>query len=65
MDIVLDSSSLSDLSETYPLLAQIDSPRDLRELDEGELPAVAAEIREFLLHSLSRTGGPRITCSSR
>ena len=57
MDIVLDSSSLSDLSETYPLLAQIDSPRDLRELDEGELPAVAAEIREFLLHSLSRTGG--------
>ncbi len=57
MDIVLDSGSLSDLSETYPLLTQIDSPRDLRELDEEDLPALAAEIREYLLQTLSRTGG--------
>jgi len=57
MDIVLDSSPLNDLNETYPLLSRIDSPDDLRQLDEHELPALAAEIREYLLQTLSRTGG--------
>jgi 1-deoxy-D-xylulose-5-phosphate synthase len=54
---VLDNSSLNDLIATYPLLAQIDSPTDLRELDENQLPELAAELRAFLLQSLSRTGG--------
>jgi 1-deoxy-D-xylulose-5-phosphate synthase len=54
---VLDNSSLNDLKATYPLLAQIDSPTDLRELDENQLPELAAELRAFLLQSLSRTGG--------
>ena len=52
-----DSSSLNTFSETYPILAQIDSPADLRELDESRLPALADELRAFLLDSLSRTGG--------
>ena len=54
---MLDNSSLNDLKATYPLLAQIDSPTDLRELDENQLPELAAELRAFLLQSLSRTGG--------
>ncbi len=54
---MLDNSSLNDLKATFPILAQIDSPVDLRELDEDLLPELAAELRAFLLQSLSRTGG--------
>jgi 1-deoxy-D-xylulose-5-phosphate synthase len=54
---VLDSNSLTKISETFPILSQIDSPLDLRELDESQLPELADEIRAFLLQSLSRTGG--------
>ena len=52
-----DSNSLDHLSETFPLLTQIDSPADLRDLDEQQLTDVADELRAFLLHSLSKTGG--------
>ncbi len=54
---MLDNSSLNKLSDTYPLLAQIDSPLDLRQLDESQLPELAVEIRAFLLQTLSQTGG--------
>ena len=54
---MLDNGSLNKLSETYPILAQIDSPVDLRELEEDQLPELAAEIRAFLLQTLSQTGG--------
>jgi len=54
---VPDSNSLNNINETFPLLARIDSPADLRELDEEQLPELAAEIRAFLLQSLSQTGG--------
>ena len=40
-----------------PLLASIASPADLRRLSRAELKQVAAELREFLLQSVSRTGG--------
>ncbi len=52
-----DSSSLNSTSQKYPILAQIDSPADLRELDESSLPELAQELREFLLESLATTGG--------
>ena len=39
------------------MLATIDSPADLRELDQTELPALAQEIRDFLLQTLAQTGG--------
>ncbi|HKJ51023.1 MAG TPA: 1-deoxy-D-xylulose-5-phosphate synthase [Gammaproteobacteria bacterium] len=48
---------MNNISETYPMLATIDSPADLRELDQTELPALAQEIRDFLLQTLARTGG--------
>ncbi len=41
----------------FPLLAAIDSPADLRQLPEQRLPAVAGELRRFLLESVSRSGG--------
>ncbi len=39
------------------LLETVNSPEDLRRLDENDLPGLAQEIREFLIGSVSRTGG--------
>ncbi len=52
-----DSNSLKNLNSSFPILARIESPDDLRDLDEGELPELASELRAFLLESLSKTGG--------
>ena len=40
-----------------PLLDTLDTPADLRALAPAELPQLAAELREFLVQSVSRTGG--------
>src|SRR6202158_1742185 len=42
---------------TYPLLSAIESPADLRKLARGKLAALARELREFLIHSVSTRGG--------
>ncbi len=39
------------------LLRSIDEPADLRRLAPGQLRELATEVREFLLSSISRTGG--------
>ncbi len=39
------------------LLASIEQPADLRQLARPQLPALAAELRQFVLDSVSRTGG--------
>jgi 1-deoxy-D-xylulose-5-phosphate synthase len=41
----------------YPLLACIDSPESLKALPEERLPALAKEVRAFLIESVSRSGG--------
>ncbi len=41
----------------YTLLEQIDSPQALRQLDKTQLTQLAAEIRAFLIESVSKTGG--------
>lgn len=41
----------------YPLLCKIDSPDDLRRLPAEQLPEVCAEIRKFLINSLSGNPG--------
>ena len=41
----------------YELLATIDEPRALRALDRKQLPQLAHELRQFLLDSVSETGG--------
>ena len=43
--------------DNYPLLAPIASPADLRRLAVGKLPALARELRDFLIHSVSTRGG--------
>jgi 1-deoxy-D-xylulose-5-phosphate synthase len=39
------------------LLSTIDSPADLRRLSRQQLPQLAKELRDFVLDSVSRTGG--------
>src|SRR5574343_851095 len=40
-----------------PLLGQIDSPADVRRLGRAQLKTLASELRQFLLDSVSKTGG--------
>ena len=49
-------SSTSEQSSSS-LLEQVDLPEDLRLLDMGQLQPLADELREFLVKSVSRTGG--------
>ncbi len=44
-------------ADRHPLLATIDSPEALRGLAETDLPKVAAELRDFLIHTVSQQGG--------
>ncbi|MEN9903491.1 MAG: hypothetical protein RLZZ555_56 [Pseudomonadota bacterium] len=39
------------------LLSTIDSPADLRRLPRAQLSSLAHELRQYLLHSVARTGG--------
>ncbi|HHH36493.1 MAG TPA: 1-deoxy-D-xylulose-5-phosphate synthase [Gammaproteobacteria bacterium] len=41
----------------YPLLESIDSPARLRALPRESLPPLAEELRDFIIHSVARTGG--------
>jgi 1-deoxy-D-xylulose-5-phosphate synthase len=43
--------------DKYPLLAPIGTPADLRQLPQAQLPALAGELRDFLIHSVSTRGG--------
>jgi 1-deoxy-D-xylulose-5-phosphate synthase len=41
----------------YPLLSKINKPADLRILDKAQLRSLADELREFLTHTVSQSGG--------
>jgi 1-deoxy-D-xylulose-5-phosphate synthase len=41
----------------YPLLETIHGPVDLRQLARAQLHGLASELRDYLLHSVARTGG--------
>jgi 1-deoxy-D-xylulose-5-phosphate synthase len=43
--------------QRYPLLSNIDSPADLRQLDEEQLPQAADELRRYLIESVATSGG--------
>jgi 1-deoxy-D-xylulose-5-phosphate synthase len=45
------------IATDYPLLSQIDTPADLRKLDQDQLDAVAKELRAFLTQTVSQSGG--------
>jgi 1-deoxy-D-xylulose-5-phosphate synthase len=44
-------------NQHYPILSQLSSPADLRELDEESLPLVAEELRRYLIESVATSGG--------
>ncbi len=46
-----------DEPQTYPLLETVNSPADLRRLPQPKLAQLAAELREFLIQSVSTRGG--------
>lgn len=59
-DIPISSADQTDhdlINKEADLLPQIDSPADLRHLDTQDLPRLAAELRQFLIESVSETGG--------
>lgn len=45
------------MPDAMKLLEQINSPADLRQLPVEQLPEVAAEIRQYILETMSRVGG--------
>lgn len=47
---------MNDLSH-YPHLATIDTPADLRRVPDEELPAVADELRRYLIEAVASSGG--------
>lgn len=44
-------------SDQFPLLATINSPLDLRQQAEEDLPKLAKELREYLIQTLNHCGG--------
>lgn len=53
----MDARAALPLLPDDSLLAGIVTPADLRKLDRAQLPQLAIELRDFLLESVSRTGG--------
>jgi len=49
--------TIPDSAPATPLLDQIGSPRDLREIEESQLLQLADELREELLYSVGQSGG--------
>lgn len=47
---------MADLQK-YPLLATVQEPAQLRDLDESDLPRLCDELRGFLIDSVAETGG--------
>ncbi len=43
--------------DKYPLLARIESPRDLKQLYVSELPQLAAELSDFLIQNVATAVG--------
>ena len=48
---------MSNIPDKYPLLEGIAAPADLRQLPTNRLPALARELREFLIQTVSTRGG--------
>lgn len=43
--------------DTESLLEQVSGPADVRSLSTQQLPLLAAELREFLMRTVPKTGG--------
>lgn len=53
----MNSIDQSTNSSKYPLLSTIDSPKDLKQLKVDQLPALCAEIRQFIIEHLAVNPG--------
>ncbi len=42
---------------TYPVLDRVNSPADIRGVSQADLKALCADVREFLIETVSKTGG--------
>jgi 1-deoxy-D-xylulose-5-phosphate synthase len=51
------NTNLDKIMHKYPLLDKINDPADVRRLDRRELLPLAKELREFIVESVSATGG--------
>ncbi len=45
------------IATNYPLLDKVYAPSDLRKLDENQLPELSKELRDYVIESVSKTGG--------
>jgi 1-deoxy-D-xylulose-5-phosphate synthase len=45
------------MNKAFPLLQNINHPADLRQLSEDQLPQLATEVRDYLTHTVSLSGG--------
>ena len=50
--------------DRYPLLSQLPTPDHLRQLPESDLPAVADELRAYLIETVSQVGGHLVPVSA-
>ena len=48
---------VTDLSAAYPLLAALDGPGPLHDMDDAQLEALASEMRAAIIDTVSHTGG--------
>ncbi|HEX2668558.1 MAG TPA: 1-deoxy-D-xylulose-5-phosphate synthase [Gammaproteobacteria bacterium] len=48
---------MTPIPSSFPLLARVDSPADLRKLDEHELQQLTDELRAYLIKTVSDVGG--------
>ncbi len=44
-------------ADQFPLLSLVNSPADLRELEDSQLPQLCDELRQFVIESVATTGG--------
>src|SRR6516165_8499292 len=56
-NIKMTKSDSSNPASTARVLSTIHSPADIKALREEDLPQLAQEVREVLIHVLSQTGG--------
>lgn len=48
---------MSDAPSDFSLLSKIDSPADIKKLERHQLGQLAEELRSFMIHTISKTGG--------
>lgn len=48
---------VTDIASAYPLLASLDGPGQLHDMDDAQLEALAAEMRRAIIDTVARTGG--------